>query len=435
MRAAALALVLVIAQQAVAPAPAPTVTAEAFFDLLVKRDFAGATAMANANMLRVMPEQKLRDLWASLGQVGPFQSREAGAARPAGNGHAVTLRATFAMAKIDFTIGVVDGRISGLNVAAVPPPSPPPSYANAAAFTEREIIVGEGEWALPGTLSVPNGAGPFAAVVLVHGSGPNDRDQALGPNRPFRDLAHGLASRGIAVLRYDKRSKVHGPKMAAIAGMTVNEEAVVDAALAVDLLARTPSIARDRIFVAGHSLGGMLVPRIAAASPAARGFIVLAGAARPLEQAILEQSQYLASLDGVVSPQEQAGIDSAKAMVDRVRALTAADAAAGRMIGGVPASYWLDLRGYDPPEAAKAVARPMLVLQGERDYQVTMKEFERWKAALAGRPDVVFKSYPPLNHRFMTGTGPGAPLEYAVPRHVAEDVVTDIAAWIQKTQP
>lgn len=434
MRAAALALLLLIPQQAPAPVPPPALTAEAFFDLLVKRDFSGAMAMANANLLKLLTEQKLNDVWTSIGaQAGPFQSRESGAATPAGNGHAVRIRAKFAMASIDFTVGVVNGKVSGLNLAPVPPPSAPPSYSNTAAFTEREVTVGEGDWALPGTLSVPVGEGPFAAVVLVHGSGPNDRDETVGPNRAFRDLAHGLASRGIAVLRYDKRTKVHGAKMGTIARPTVNDEAVDDAALAVALLGRTPSIAPDRIFVAGHSLGGMLVPRIAAAAPAARGFIVLAGPARPLEQAMLEQLEYMAALDGNVTPVEQRGIDGAKADLEKVRALTA-DADPKTAIGGAPASYWLDLRDYDPPVAAKAVTRPMLVLQGERDYQVTMKEFARWQAELDGRANVTFKSYPALNHLFMPGTGPGSPLEYALPRHVAEDVIADIAAWIQKAR-
>lgn len=222
--------------------------------------------------------------------------------------------------------------------------------------------------------------------------------------------------------------------MGAVIGFTVAHETVDDAVLAVETLAATPAIARDRIFVLGHSLGGMLVPRIAAAAPRAAGFIVLAGPARTLERAMLEQTEYMAALDGTVSPEEQGQIDRMRALAAQVAALTSADAASKASIGGAPASYWLDLRGYDPPEAAKAVKRPMLVVHGERDYQVTMAEFERWKTALGARTDVTLKSYPALNHLFIAGTGPGTPLEYSVPgRHVAEEVVDDIAAWIRKT--
>ncbi|HEX6324524.1 MAG TPA: alpha/beta fold hydrolase [Vicinamibacterales bacterium] len=434
MSAIALALALLLGQQAAPAPPPPAASAEAFFDLLVQQDFPAAIAMCNGNMLKAMPEEKLRQLWAALGaQAGAFKSRTSGTATPAGNGHAVGIRATFERAQLDFTIGIVAGRVSGLFLRPAPQPSAPPPYANAAAFTERDFTVGSGEWALPGTLSMPAGAGPFPAVVLVHGSGPNDRDESLGPSKPFRDLAHGLASRGIAVLRYDKRTKVHGAKLGGVAGFTVAHEAVDDAVLAVEALASMPSIARDRIFVLGHSLGGMLVPRIAAAAPRAAGFIALAGAARPLERAMVEQTEYIAGLDGTVSSDEQAGIDQMRALAARVAALTAADAAAPGSVGGAPASYWLDLRGYDPPEAAKAVTRPLLVLQGERDYQVTMAEFARWKAAVGARPNVTLKSYPALNHMFMAGTGPGTPLEYSIPgRHVDVAVIDDIAAWIHK---
>jgi len=434
MNALALALALLLGQQAAAAPPPPAASAEAFFDLLVKQDFPAAVAMCNANMLEAMPEAKLRQLWAALGaQAGAFRSRASGTATPAGNGQAVGIRATFERAQLDFTIGIVAGRVSGLFVRPAPMPSPPPPYAVASAFTERDVTVGSGEWALPGTLSMPNGAGPFPAIVLVHGSGPSDRDASLGPGKLFRDLAHGLASRGVAVLRYDKRTMVHGAKMSSITLRTVKDEAIDDAVLAVEALAALPSIAGDRIFVLGHSLGGMLVPRIAAAAPRAAGFIVLAGAARPLERAMVEQSEYIAGLDGAITPDEQAGIDQMRALAARVAALAAADAAAPGSVGGAPASYWLDLRGYDPPEAAKAVTRPLLVLQGERDYQVTMEEFARWKAAVGARPNVTLKSYPALNHRFIAGTGPGTPLEYSIPgRHVAEEVVNDIAAWMRK---
>jgi alpha-beta hydrolase superfamily lysophospholipase len=100
------------------------------------------------------------------------------------------------------------------------------------------------------------------------------------------------------------------------------------------------------------------------------------------------------------------------------------------MIFNAPPSYWLDLRGYDPPAAATRVKQPMLILHGERDYQVTMEEFARWKEALGSRADVTLKSYPGLNHLFIVGTGPSLPAEYQTLGHVAEDVVSDIAAWI-----
>ena len=123
----------------------------------------------------------------------------------------------------------------------------------------------------------------------------------------------------------------------------------------------------------------------------------------------MAQTRYLAVADGTISPEEQQGIDQAAALADSVRALKPEDAKSGRMISGAPASYWLDLRGYDPPSAARQVKAPMLILQGERDYQVTLEEFAKWKAALGSRRDVTFRSYAALNHLFIAGTGPASP--------------------------
>ncbi len=83
----------------------------------------------------------------------------------------------------------------------------PPSYAHPERFQEQEVQIGHGKWVLPGTVSIPQSDGLFAAVLLVHGSGPHDLDETLPPNKPFRDLAWGLASQGIAVLRYEKHPK------------------------------------------------------------------------------------------------------------------------------------------------------------------------------------------------------------------------------------
>jgi dienelactone hydrolase len=220
--------------------------------------------------------------------------------------------------------------------------------------------------------------------------------------------------------------------MALLTEMTVKDEVTDDAVAAAALLRTEPRIEPARVFVLGHSLGGMLIPRIAAADPKLAGVVVMAGAARPLQQAIVEQTRYLAEADGTITPQEQAQIDDATKLAQAVDALTPQDAAGGARALNAPASYWLDLRGYDPPAAARALRVPMLILQGERDYQVTPDEFAKWKAALAGRANVTFHSYPALNHLFIAGTGKSLPTEYQQPSHVAPQVVDDIAAWIKR---
>jgi dienelactone hydrolase len=329
------------------------------------------------------------------------------------------------------------GKVAGLffvpTAGAASTSYEPPAYVTADAFAEQEVTVGTGAWALPGTLSLPTGTGPFPAVVLVHGSGPQDRDETIGPNKPFRDLAGGLASRGVAVLRYDKRTKVYAERMAGSADtITTKEETIDDAVSAVRLLRERPDVDPNRIFVLGHSLGGTLAPRIGSASADVAGLILLAGAARPLEDVILEQTTYLLGLQSGLSDAERtAQIDEVRAQVAKVKdPALSVDTPVGELPLGIPAAYWLDLRGYDPAAAAATLATPVLVLQGGRDYQVTTADYHLWQAALLGRPGAAFKLYPDLNHLFVTGSGKSTPAEYEIAGHVAPPVVADIATWI-----
>jgi dipeptidyl aminopeptidase/acylaminoacyl peptidase len=262
----------------------------------------------------------------------------------------------------------------------------------------------------------------------VHGSGPNDRDETIGPNKPFRDLAWGLASQGIAVLRYDKRTRVYGSEIAQMTEFTVQQETVEDALAAVELLRSTENIDTSQIFVVGHSLGGLMIPQIASQDPDIAGVIVMAGPTRPLNTIMVEQIQYLANLDGDISADEQEAID---AVIAESAAVEADEPIENPQLFTGPLSYWTDLIAQNPVETALQTSQPMLILQGERDYQVTMDNFQGWQEGLAGRDNVTFIAYPDLNHLFMSGTGPSTPDEYDLPGHVADAVITDIVNWIE----
>ncbi len=422
------------------PPPDALAHAQSVLAAIVAKEFTRVEEQFTTEMKAALPSGRLAAIWTGLQtQAGAFKGcgSDARLVKIADKQMVIT-PCEFERARIDVQFAFDSaGRISGLvfrPAASAAVPYTLPSYANPASYAEIETTIGSSAWALPATLTMPAGTGTMPAVILVHGSGPNDRDETIGANKPFKDLATGLASRGVAVLRYDKRTRVHSAKVAALADFTVNQEVIEDAIEAVKALRAQPRIDPARVFVLGHSLGGMLVPRIATADPTIAGSIVLAGAARPLEEAIVAQCRYIAGADGTISPEEQQGIERAVALADSVRALKPEDAKSGRMISGAPASYWLDLRGYDPPSAATRVKPPMLILQGERDYQVTPEEFAKWKAALGSRRDVTLRSYPALNHLFIAGTGPSLPAEYQVPGHVAEDVIRDIATWILATR-
>ena len=237
----------------------------------------------------------------------------------------------------------------------------PPPYATADRFDERDVTVGAAPLALKGKLTVPRGVGPFPAVVLVHGSGSTDENEAVGPIRPFQDFAAGLASRGVAVLRYQKRSFAYPQAVAPPARFTVREETIDDARAAAALLASTAQIDRRRIFVLGHSLGGMLAPRIAYGDARVAGLAILAGSTRPLEEIVLEEVKARGTPDQV---------KAAEASLRHVRDPKLAPADTVDFLGvKMPATYFLDLRGYRPGEAAAKLDLPILVLQGDREFR------------------------------------------------------------------
>jgi hypothetical protein len=267
---------------------------------------------------------------------------------------------------------------------------------------------------------------------LVHGPGPNDRDETIYSNQVFRDLAEGLASRGIAVLRYDKRTKIYGEKMSDM-DFTLQQETIEDAVRASALLRRQPEIDPAKIFVLGHSLGGYAIPRIAAQDAKAggklAGLIFLAANARPIEDVAFAQNDYVAHLNGALSENDQKRLDSLKAEVEKVKRLQPGGSNPPVVLG-LPVSYLLDLKGYDAPAEAKKIALPMLFVQGERDFQVTTVDLGLWKSALSTRDDVTFQSYPKLNYLFIAGQNRSTPTEYRTPGNVDSQVIGDIAAWV-----
>lgn len=414
----------------------PKDSAIAFVHLLEKGRFSSAVEHFDATMKGVMPSNKLQEAWTSLiTQAGSFKRQVAVRAASFQQFRIVFVTCEFEKATLDVKV-VFDneGRIAGLFF--VPSQASfeytPPAYAKPDAFSEKDVKIGAGQWVLPGTLALPGGDGPFRAVVLVHGSGPQDRDETIGANKPFRDMAWGLASRGIAVLRYEKRTREHGKKLALMkADITVTQETVEDALAAVALLRRSEKIDPGKVFVLGHSLGGMVVPRIGLLDENIAGFIIMAGPTRPMEDMILDQTKYLFSLDGRISKTEREQLAEVKKQVARVKdPKLSADTPSSSLPLGVPASYWLDLRGYKPSEVARKLKQPMLILQGGRDYQVTMADLRGWQKTLSSRKNVKFRRYPKLNHLFIKGEGKSTPAEYLTPGHVAPSVIEDIAAWM-----
>jgi uncharacterized protein len=427
--------------------------ARAFVELLAKGRFDQAFARMDTAMQQAMPGAKLGEAWNGVQEAcGPLQRVIAVRNRRIAGCEAVFVTCQFQRQRLDAKIVYnAAGQVAGLwfvPTAVQTAPSGVPAYVDIAAFEEKPVTVGAEGWPLPGTLTLPAHhpssapaagapAALYPAVVLVQGSGPQDRDETIGANKPFCDLAWGLACRGIVVLRYEKRTLEHSSRVGVqIKTITVREETVQDAVTAVHCLARVQGVDANRIFILGHSLGGTLAPRIARDAGGAAGIIIMAGITRPLADVIVEQSQYILANRNSPSSEDEMRLK----MLKRQAKLAASpgltiDTDADDLPMGIPAAYWIDLRGYDPVGTARLLKSPMLILQGGRDYQVGALDLAGWKNGLADQANVTIKEYPALNHLMIAGQGRSTPAEYELEGHVDEQVIRDVAQWVLAQKP
>ncbi len=410
-----------------APPAAPTKrdadeTAAAFLSALQGRDFAAAGALMDGAMRKGLPEDQLAAVWDSqLARLGPLGSWKI-VQRASANGKDVRVALlTFERGELQALLSVDPGTqaLAGLFLKPVAKPAGPAAYVNPTAFQSVDVQVGAEPFLLQGVLTVPTGAGPFPAVVLVHGSGPNDRDATVGGNKPFKDLAEGLSSRGVAVLRYHKRTFQHGDRLTK--SISLDDEVVLDAAAAVKLLKARPEVDARRVFVVGHSLGALLAPEIASRSAPVAGVVLLAPPARAPWDAVVDQLKYLEVPAEKLSEVEQ--------VVAQLKA-NAPDAGA---LLGMPAAYWRDWAARDGVGIARSLRVPLLLLRGERDYQVTSEDLALWRKGLGGVPRVDIVELPALNHLLIPGTGKPGPAEYEVPGHVDVAVIERVGAFVTAT--
>ncbi len=345
--------------------------------------------------------------------------------------HSVTLAS--ASTALDFNV-VVDSesRIAGFTftpAASVPQDNAEETTDTDAAdgaWTEREVTIENGAVHLPGTLTLPRewAAGKRAVVVMAAGSGPCDRDETTGPNKPLRDIAHQLAAKGIASLRYDKRTAVYGARTAEVSGgkLDFDTEVADDAAQALSVAAQIPEMRKGKVFLLGHSLGAALAPRIvekaekAKARPA--GVIMLAAPARPLAELMAEQLRYVVSLSGL-SPK---------------LAAAQADTLYARAMAALPAEYREEAMSYRPAaDAAKLSRCPLLFIQGGNDYQVTQKDYDLWMDAVeAVKEEAVFRFLPSLDHLLRPQTQMAIPADYTKKGKVDTAATDEIADFVQR---
>jgi alpha-beta hydrolase superfamily lysophospholipase len=315
--------------------------------------------------------------------------------------------------------------------------------ANAAAdrtvpnsATETAVIVDAGEgYPLNGLLTMPKNEAPIATIVMVHGSGPSDMNETIGANAPLRDLAYFLANNGIATLRYDKRTYTYDADVDE-ATITLDEEVATDALAAVNLVKSYEGINGDKVYLLGHSMGGGLLSYINSLGANCAGYIIMAGTPRNIWELVAEQNLLVA--DDLEQSGDTAKAEEIRDYVEQETQKAAALASLGgdEIVFGMRVNYLREFDRIDALAHHLSDGLPILVLQGEKDRQVTMTDFALWQEGLASHPNAKFISYPTLNHLFGHYTGDPIPLaqmvqtEYAQRTPVSDEVIADITAWI-----
>lgn len=416
--------------------------ARVIVEQLAKGDHERARDEMGEDLRKVLDAGKLKDAWTtSAAGKGAFRGIDAVASHRRKGREQVVVRVALENGTMDVLVGYEGGdKPSSFFLRPAKPLYAPPDYVDMRKVSERELDIGKGDLAIPGTLTLPRGApGPVAAVVFLHGSGPQDRDSTMGTARPFRDIALGLASRGIASIRWDKRTTdpifIHATGLKP-EDLTVEQEYLIDAAAAIELAKSTQEIDPRRIFLLGHSEGGWLTPWMLEKHPELAGAVLLAANARHFNAIVPSQIEYIAKLDdGAIGPLEKIQLEAIRDQCERTRKKDLApDTPASDLPLGIPAPYWIAIRDYDAVATAKKLAVPLFALQGERDYQVTpADDLALWKPVIQKNEASRSKIYPTLNHAFIAGEGKIAPREYLeLKGSVAREVVEDIASWIDE---
>jgi dienelactone hydrolase len=407
---------------------------ESFIKKLIRNHFDSCQSYFDTSVAEDINAEVMQSIWERIPQyVGEFKSYEDIRTEKADTLDVVFIRCVYEKTKLDLKT-VYNNKKKIVGIFFIPPKSKTaynlPDYYDASKQYENKLTVKTGTFEMPGILCMPNNIQNPPVVILIAGSGPNDKDETVGPNKPLKDIALGLASKGIASFRYDKRTKVYGTKLD-LNKTGLYEEVVEDALNAIKLIRENPTTKESKIVIAGHSLGAMCAPWVASKSKDVVAVILLAGPGRPLEDLADEQMDYLLSDKFPAEKVKEKTIEYKK-HTDLVRdPKKLKKAEANELPFGLSVYYWQSVKNYDEIKTAKKLKQPLLILQGERDYQVTMVDFNILKKELGTDPKNKFISYSNLNHLFQKGEGKSKPDEYNEPGNMEAKVIADMVEFVK----
>ncbi len=324
-----------------------------------------------------------------------------------------------------------DGKIAGFfinNIQLNAESEKETPYVDEKLFIEKEFVVKSDKGDLPGILTYPaKYEGKIPAVVIVHGSGPVDMDGTVGGTKIYKDMAHFLASKGIAVLRYEKRTRAFPNQFKE--SFTIDSETVNDAVNAVELIKKAEGIDEKNVFVAGHSLGAYIAPRIALKS-GVKGIAMISAPYTNLGDITLAQLQYIEENETLTKRDmqvfRQMKRDAEKVSYFFKKGILKANG----FVFGAPKAYWEDLYKNSPLETLKKLDKPVLILNGGRDYQVPDREFELYKNNFSDKKNITFILVKDINHALVAGKEKPGRAEYAKKAHVDKETLTKLTNWI-----
>jgi hypothetical protein len=401
-------------------------------NLLKKHKFRTLHRKFDKNLASSVSTQKMKMIWAGLEKtVGKYESYGKTEIKQLGENSKTVTPIYFKNGTLMLETSFDEkGKLTGIFLRAKSYILP--SYGENLLYNREEISIQTGSFSLPGEILYPKNLDQkVPLVILVHGSGANNRYEDGGNIKVFKDLALGLVSKGVACLIYDKRTLVY-KSVYDTAQFTINDETVADAVSAYYLARTKLPVDTNHIFIVGHSLGGYALPLILERCVGVAGGISMAGAARPLEDLITDQYWFFTHVDGKYSLTEKYFLNKEKKKIRKVKDPELRNSKPKpRVLAYWPTAFWVDIQNYKPVEKMAALPYPVLFLQGDRDFQVTDKDFSLWKSKYLEKQNWSFIAYPKLNHLFVEGEGKPNPAEYWNSGNIPLYVIEDIYNWIK----
>ena len=407
-------------------------TANAFFDEMSAGKFVEAQAYFDVSVKDKITAENLKSAWSQItANLGTLEGIDGAQNKAQGEYQIVILDCKFSQGSQGFQfVFNKEQKLMGFFILPKKPNTTYnlPGYADTTRYKEKLITVASGKYNLPAMLTIPKDSVKVPVVIFVHGSGPADMDESVGAQKPFKDIAAGLGSKGIATLRYVKRTVLYGNEFNK--AFTTKEEVTDDALAMIEFAKTIPEVDPQQIYVFGHSLGGMLAPRIATLSPDLKGIILAAAPAKKLQDVSIEQNNYLYSLGKDTTKAGKEGLANALKELNFAKTITDKSLPSDSLVLGLPAAYWADLNDMNQVELAKKLKIRTFIIQGGNDFQVGTQDFNLWVAGLKGKKNVDSKLYPMLNHLFSFSSEKGNISQYQEPLHVDQPVIDDLVSWI-----